>query len=526
MSAVLADANMGVREAWAAGVAVLARSDEPARPEAIRPLGEPDREALHAHLSGLDVAARRLRFGGELDDAWVARYVAGIDFGRDVVLGMHDAAGRIVGVGEMRATPDAPALREIAFSVDASLRGRGRGTQLLAAVIEHARRERFACLHALCTAGNVGMLRLLQRAGFATERRGVEVAVRLDLPAAVAPMRVEAPATLDVPREVARDVPPVAPREVRLQTFTASDGEVIRVARVGAGRPVLLLHGFGCSHADWRPVAAALAADHEVFAWHARAHWRSAGRVDDLPTLERLGDDLAELIEHHALDRPLIVGHSMGALVAMQYLRVHGTGNVGGFCVVDQSPCIVTSRDWSLGLYGRFARRQSARFVSQLRADFGESVLRMLALGLNAKAREEYLLNASHIVRARRALRERDGSALAHLFASLARADFRSLVPTLDCPVLVVLGGRSHLFPTREHADWWRSALRSARVEIYAGADHFPHRSHADRLAADLRALAALARHAGDRGADRLQIGNGPPAMLGRGDAADRRTSA
>jgi pimeloyl-ACP methyl ester carboxylesterase len=128
----------------------------------------------------------------------------------------------------------------------------------------------------------------------------------------------------------------------------------------------------------------------------------------------------------------------------------------------------------------------------------------MLALVLNARAREEYLLNASHIVRARRALRERDGSALAHLFASLARADFRSLVPTIDCPVLVVLGGRSHLFPARALADYWQSALRWARVETYAAADHFPHRSHADRLAADLRALVATA-------VDESELGTGRP---------------
>jgi pimeloyl-ACP methyl ester carboxylesterase len=342
------------------------------------------------------------------------------------------------------------------------------------------------------------MLRILHRAGFAVERRGVEVAVSLDLPAAAEPIAVKTPAT------------PAVRHEVRLDTFTADDGEVIRLARVGAGRPVVLLHGFGCSHADWRGVAAGLADGHEVFAWHARAHWRSAGRVDDMPTIERLGDDLAQLIEHYGLERPVIVGHSMGALVAMQYLRVHGTANVGAFCVVDQSPCIVTSRGWSLGFYGRFARRQSARLAAQLRAEFGETVLRMLALGLNAKAREEYLLNASHIVRARRALRERDGAALAHLFASLAGADFRNLVPTLDCPILVVLGGKSHLFPAREHADYWRSAARHARVETYGAADHFPHRTHAGRLVADLRALMEAAEREASADDDRLRIGNGP----------------
>jgi pimeloyl-ACP methyl ester carboxylesterase/RimJ/RimL family protein N-acetyltransferase len=469
---------------------------------AIRALGAADVEALYVHLARLDGLGRSLRFGGEFDDAWLARYVAGIDFGRDVVLGAFDPTGRLAGIAELRASPEAPQLREIAFSVDVSVRGRGIGTRLLAAAIDHARRERFVRLHALCATGNAGMLRILERAGFAIQRRGGEVAVSLDVSPRVATIELRAPAVRDLRREV------------QLDTFTADDGEVIRVARVGAGRPVLLLHGFGCSHADWRTVAAGLAEDHEVLAWQARAHWRSASRVDELPTVERLGEDLAQLIEHYRLERPVIVGHSMGALVAMQYLRVRGTTNVGAFCVVDQSPRIVTGRGWSLGLYGRFARRQSTRFVAQLRADFGESVLRMLALGLNAKAREEYLLNASHVVRARRALRERDGPALAHLFASLARADFRSLVPALDCPVLIVLGAKSHLFPARALADYWRAALRSARVETYGGADHFPHRTHAARLIADLRALVGAADREGGLGGDRSGMRDGCPVEV------------
>jgi len=483
---------------------VFPASSHNAAVRAIGRLSDADRDALRAHLFRLGAHDRRLRFGAEFDEAWLRQYAKGIDFAHDVVLAERDAGGRIVGIAEMRASRDAPDVREIAFSVDVAERCRGCGTRLVAAALDHARREGFTLLQALCSTGNAAMLRILGRVGFSFERRGVEVAVTLVL--------TDPPET-PVHRDAAQPASS-AKEALRLETFTADDGEVIRVARMGAGRPVVLLHGFACSHADWRPVATALARDHHVLAWHARAHWRSAARVDAQPTVERLADDLAQLLEHYELERPVLVGHSMGALVALQYLRSYGTENVGGLCVVDQSPRIVTTRGWPLGLYGRFARRQSLRFVAQLRADFAESVLRMLALGLNADAREKYLLDTRHIVRARRALRERDGAALAHLFASLASADFRSLVPTIDCPVLVVLGAQSNLFPARKLAEYWQSALRLARVETYAASDHFPHRSHAERFVGDLRALINSASDAREREEHQLRIRNGPSGTV------------
>lgn len=481
----------------AAGTSSTAQDSRCAPRHPVTRLSDHDREGLRAHLVRLSRADRGLRFGGDFPDEWLRQYAEGIDFRRDVVLAERDAEGEIVGVAEMRGSSEAPEVREIAFSVDPRERGRGRATSLVAAALEHARREGVASLHGLVSAGNAAMLRILERAGFAFARQGLDVSATLVLGA----QKAVAPAA-------SRACDYAAPATPCVETFMADDGERIRVACMGAGRPIVLLHGFGLCDADWRPVAHTLAHDHHVLAWHARGHRRSAAQVNTRPTVERLGDDLAQLIEHFGLDQPVLAGHSMGALVALQYLRSHGSDNVGALCIVDQSPRIVTTRGWSLGFYGRFARRQSQRFVEQLRADFPESVLRLLALGLNAKAREEYLLDSRHIVRARRALRERDGDALAHLFASLAAADFRSLIPTIDCPVLVVLGGRSNLFPARELAAYWRAALRRACVETYPAADHFPHRTHAERFVTDLRAFVARASRAREREGCPLRICN------------------
>ena len=55
-------------------------------------------------------------------------------------------------------------------------------------------------------------------------------------------------------------------------SFTASDGQVVPVCVLGAGPPLVLVHGVGCSHRDWLPVAKRLARRHCVLAWDARGH--------------------------------------------------------------------------------------------------------------------------------------------------------------------------------------------------------------------------------------------------------------
>ena len=89
------------------------------------------------------------------------------------------------------------------------------------------------------------------------------------------------------------------------------------------------------------------------------------------------------------------VGHSMGALTLWQYLRDHGTHGLGKLCLIDQSPKLLTADDWEHGIYGNFPVDRSNELVSWLRDDFAEGVLKLTAHGLNKRAEEKYLKNAT-----------------------------------------------------------------------------------------------------------------------------------
>ncbi|KKK07812.1 alpha/beta hydrolase [Micromonospora sp. HK10] len=84
----------------------------------------------------------------------------------------------------------------------------------------------------------------------------------------------------------------------------------------GAGRPLILLHGGLGSGEMFGPVLPALAARHQVIAVDLQGHGRTAD-IDRPLDLAFMADDIAALIDHLGLDRPDLVGYSLGGGVAL-----------------------------------------------------------------------------------------------------------------------------------------------------------------------------------------------------------------
>jgi pimeloyl-ACP methyl ester carboxylesterase len=82
--------------------------------------------------------------------------------------------------------------------------------------------------------------------------------------------------------------------------------------------PTLLLHGLASNAQIWEPVAARLAAaGHPVFAADLRGHGLS-DKPDQGYDLATFADDIAGLVEALELDRPVVVGQSLGAFAIVE----------------------------------------------------------------------------------------------------------------------------------------------------------------------------------------------------------------
>lgn len=278
--------------------------------------------------------------------------------------------------------------------------------------------------------------------------------------------------------------------------FEADDAHRVPVQWFGrqhlaqGARPVVLLHGLGCTHRHWAPVARRLARAHPVLAWSARGHGPARPAPGHALSLQRLGHDLAQLISHFGLQQPVLVGHSMGAMTVLQYLQDHGASALAAACLVDQSPRVVTDGDWPLGLWGSCSAETLRGLIAQARDDLPGMVLREA----QAAAATRWLgraLAPEGLLGRRLAgwLRRKQVAPVLDLCDSLVAADFRPTLARLNLPLLVVLGGRSGHYQRVPLADYYRRTVPGVELRTYEHSGHSPHVAEPQRFARDLLAF-------------------------------------
>jgi esterase len=103
----------------------------------------------------------------------------------------------------------------------------------------------------------------------------------------------------------------------------------------GSGPPLVVLHGLFGSSGNWRGIARELAATHSVHCVDLRNHGASPW-ADSMDYIE-MADDVLQLIAKLRLDRPAVIGHSMGGKTAMA-LALRHPQRVGRLIVVDVAP--------------------------------------------------------------------------------------------------------------------------------------------------------------------------------------------
>lgn len=99
--------------------------------------------------------------------------------------------------------------------------------------------------------------------------------------------------------------------------FINVKGMRLHYTRTGGSKPpIVLVHGYSDDGLCWTPAAKALEPIYDVIMFDARGHGHSDAPEQGYGPVELAGD-LASVITALNLDRPAILGHSMGAVTAL-----------------------------------------------------------------------------------------------------------------------------------------------------------------------------------------------------------------
>ncbi len=259
-----------------------------------------------------------------------------------------------------------------------------------------------------------------------------------------------------------------------------ANGIRLHFTRTGGGKPALVLvHGVSDDGLCWTPLAQVFAPDYDVIMLDARGH----GQSDDPDSgydLVTLAGDLHGAMQGLGLARPLVLGHSLGAVTTLVMAGLYPA--TPRAIVLEDPPA------WWIRSPGpEFVRR-----TGQIEA---------WALRLKSQTREELIADGradnprwseAELAPWADAKLRFSMNAIRNLFTlnRLGGIVWDELLPCVTCPVLALMADpeRSALLASAG-VDRLRALVPHVRVESIAGAGHNIHREQFDRYVEVVRAF-------------------------------------
>lgn len=266
------------------------------------------------------------------------------------------------------------------------------------------------------------------------------------------------------------------PHEDALTTVRRPDGTDIAYEVEGAGPPVVFVHGLTSSGQSWRPVSDLLARDFTCVRVDLRGHGASS-TGPEYSTLSLVGDVRA-VVEKVALGQPAIVGHSLGATVAVVYAAVHEARAV--VCV-----------DSSLR-FGDFATLVEP-FAEALRGDRTMEAVWAIDRELQLEPYQGIKDMEKRVLGFPREVALGFWETLLSTPPEQLTATAEAFLPRISASLLSLHGSA----PPPDYEAWLTGLVPSARVEVWDGTGHMLHLVDPERFATRVRRLLEdLAREA------------------------------
>ena len=250
-----------------------------------------------------------------------------------------------------------------------------------------------------------------------------------------------------------------------VKSLVVNGAEIAYVER-GAGRPLLLVHGFPLDHTMWEGQIDALAAEEgtaalplRVIAPDLRGFGRSRPRGEKV-TMDEFADDLAGLLDGLGIREPVAYcGLSMGGYIAFQFWRKYAD-RLAALVLCDtragaDSPQAAESR-----------RAMAQRVLGEGPAPVAEAMLPKL-LGESTQEQRPELVE-----RLRTLIMAGDPRGIAAAARGMAeRPDMTGSLSQIGCPTLVLVGQNDVISPPAEMRGM-AAAIPDARFKEISAAGH------------------------------------------------------
>lgn len=246
-------------------------------------------------------------------------------------------------------------------------------------------------------------------------------------------------------------------------------------------RPVVLLHGWTMRGAIFDDLIARLPAELDCHAPDLPGHGELAASE---PSLAAAAQTLSALLEEHDLNDVLLVGWSMGAAVAWQYVEDFGPDRIAGLMTVDMSPKLACGPDWPHGLIGQSADDLEAT-TARMVADWPGMAEAIATTMFGHRDGAPGYSRADALAQ----ILSNDSARMITMWKALAGMDKRQVISDLPCPLLAACGTLSRVYPASTAA-WLAETAPRGEMHSFAASGHSPHLEEPEAFAARLTTFA------------------------------------
>jgi non-heme chloroperoxidase len=256
-----------------------------------------------------------------------------------------------------------------------------------------------------------------------------------------------------------------------------SNGVTLNVIDEGRGTPVVLVHGVMMSGRFFDRQVPYLSRYFRVIVPDLRGHGQSE-KVLHGHTVANYARDLKALFEALQIQRPVLVGWSMGAMVVYEYLKQFGQEEFAGIVIVDQPP---SDFAWPGYEFGGLTVQTLGEMVEALQMDQRAVAEEFANLMLHDPSPDVVAWMIEEITRPPAAV-------AATILVNQTFQDYRPFLAEITLPTLVLFGRDNKLTPP-EAGEYIARNIPGTRLQIFEQSSHVPFYEEADAFNESVRAF-------------------------------------